>query len=156
MHVMVRKSFSRWKISRVADMIRIVNRRGCFVTVAEMKFLRAKKIYRLLYSIQIDGWYSQCIYMTQLGKSQARQKNCIMCINKSLSLREITNNRYVIIIIYIIIKQKCIFNLIIIFILNQMSLSLSLSYSFIFIMVIILIQVSLKYNCLRIHISKIT
>lgn len=60
---MVPKSFSRWKISRIADMISIVNCRGCFVTAVEMKFLRAKKIYWLLYSIQIDGWYFQCIYM---------------------------------------------------------------------------------------------
>lgn len=70
--MVVRKSFSRWKISRVADMITIVSRKGCFVVAAEMKFLRAKKIYRLCHSIQMDGCYSLRIYMTRLGKLLAR------------------------------------------------------------------------------------
>lgn len=70
--IVVRKSFSRWKISRVADIITIVDSKGCFVVAAEMKFLRAKKIYRLYHSIQTDGCYSPRIYMTRLGKLLTR------------------------------------------------------------------------------------
>lgn len=70
--IVVRKSFSRWKISRVADIITIVDRKGCFVVAAEMKFLRAKKIYWLCHSIQMDGCYSPRIYMTRLEKLQTR------------------------------------------------------------------------------------
>jgi len=51
--------------------------KGCFVVAAEMKFLRAKKIYRLCHSIQMDGCYSPRIYMTRLGKLRACEKDCV-------------------------------------------------------------------------------